>query len=182
MAMRELGRRGVSAGRFAAPEDVTMLLESELDSYVTDPELFVPIIAERLKKYRALFEIEPPFIIDADPSRYRPGHCRSRPRPPAARPGDVLRGHRRQRRSVPGRRSGRARPGDGDGPRTRRGDGRAAHRCRLTPLFLVAGAVVVDVGALNSHAVVRIARARHPVRAVPRRRHPAAPRWHATDR
>jgi hypothetical protein len=32
MAMRELGRRGVSAGRFAAPEDVTMLLDSELDS------------------------------------------------------------------------------------------------------------------------------------------------------
>ena len=36
MAMRELGRRGAAAGYFAAPQDVMMLLESELDEYVAD--------------------------------------------------------------------------------------------------------------------------------------------------
>src|SRR5690348_1125224 len=154
MAMRELGRRGVSAGRFAAPEDVTMLLESELDSYVTNPELFVPIIAERLTQYRALFEIEPPFIIDADPEPLPAWPRRSRPRPPASRPGDVLRGIG----GSAGEYQGTARvvldlesaltlePGEVMvAPLT---------DAAWTPLFLVAGAVVVDVGALNSHAVV----------------------------
>ena len=67
MAMRELGRRGVAAGYFAAPEDVMMLLESELDEYVKDPARFAQVIAQRLPQYLALFELEPPFIIDADP-------------------------------------------------------------------------------------------------------------------
>ena len=44
-----------------------MLLESELDDYVADPARFAPVIAKRLAQYRALFELEPPFIIDADP-------------------------------------------------------------------------------------------------------------------
>jgi pyruvate,water dikinase len=154
MAMRELGRRGVAAHRFGAPEDVTMLLESELDSYVSNPELFVPVIAERLKEYRALFEIEPPFIIDADPEPLPAWPRRSRPRSAAAQPGDVLRGIG----GSAGQYQGTARvvldleaamglePGEVMvAPLT---------DAAWTPLFLVAGAVVVDVGALNSHAVV----------------------------
>ena len=43
-----------------------------------------------------------------------------------------------------------------------------------TPLFLAAEAVVVDVGATMSHAVIVSPRARHPVRRVRRRGHPAA--------
>ena len=154
MAMRELGRRGVSAGRFAAPEDVTMLLESELDSYVTNPELFVPIIAERLTQYRALFEIEPPFIIDADPEPLPAWPRRSRPRPPAARPGDVLRGIG----GSAGQYQGTARVVlDLESAMTLEpGEVMVAPLtdAAWTPLFLVVGAVVVDVGALNSHAVV----------------------------
>ena len=154
MAMRELGRRGVSAGRYAAPEDVMMLLESELDSYVTNPDLFVPVIVERLAEYGALFEIEPPFIIDADPEPLPAWPRRARPRPEAARPGEVLRGIG----GSAGQYQGRARvvldldaalalePGEVMvAPLT---------DAAWTPLFLVAGAVVVDVGALNSHAVV----------------------------
>ncbi len=154
MSLRELGRRGVSAGRFAAPEDVMMLLESELDSYVADPEPFIPVIAERLTEYRALFEIEPPFIIDADPEPLPAWPRRARPRPEAARPGEVLRGIG----GSAGQYQGRARvvldleaamglePGEVMvAPLT---------DAAWTPLFLVAGAVVVDVGALNSHAVV----------------------------
>jgi pyruvate,water dikinase len=154
MAMRELGRRGVSAGRYATPEDVMMLLESELDSYVTNPDLFVPVIAERLAEYGALFEIEPPFIIDADPEPLPAWPRRARPRPEAARPGAVLRGIG----GSAGQYQGRARvvldldaalalePGEVMvAPLT---------DAAWTPLFLVAGAVVVDVGALNSHAVV----------------------------
>ena len=81
LALRELGRRGVAAGYYAAPEDVMMLLESELDDYVADPARFAPVIAERLAQYLALFEIEPPFIIDADPAPLPSWPRRARPRP-----------------------------------------------------------------------------------------------------
>ena len=63
LAVRELGRRGVEAGRLAEPEDVMMLLADELDAYVADPAAHSPVIAERLVDYRSLFELEPPFII-----------------------------------------------------------------------------------------------------------------------
>ena len=154
MAIRELGRRGVAAGYYAAPEDVMMLLESELDDYVADPASFTPVIAERLAQYKALFEIEPPFIIDAGPAPLPSWPRRSRPRPEAARAGEVLRGIG----GSAGQYQGRARVGmylpaamalePGEilvAPLT---------DAAWTPLFLVAGAVVVDVGALNSHAVV----------------------------
>jgi phosphohistidine swiveling domain-containing protein len=154
MALRELGRRGVAAGHYAAPEDVMMLLESELDDYVADPARFAPVIAERLAGYLALFEIEPPFIIDTDPAPLPSWPRRSRPRPEAAQAGEVLHGIG----GSAGQYRGRARvsmdlpaamalePGEIlVAPLT---------DAAWTPLFLVAGAVVVDVGALNSHAVV----------------------------
>lgn len=154
MAMRELGRRGVAAGYFAAPEDVMMLLESELDDYVADPASFAPAIAERLERYLALFEIEPPFIIDADPAPLPSWPRRARPRPAQAQPGEMLRGIG----GSAGRYSGRARVGM-DLPAAMALEPGEILVAPLTdaawtPLFLVAGAVVVDVGALNSHAVV----------------------------
>ena len=154
MAMRELGRRGVASGYYAAPEDVMMLLESELDEYVADPARFAPVIAERLAQYLALFEIEPPFIIDADPAPLSGWPRRARPRPEPARAGQVLRGIG----GSAGRYQGRARVGM-DLPAAMALEPGEILVAPLTdaawtPLFLVAGAVVVDVGALNSHAVV----------------------------
>ncbi len=164
MTLRELGRRGVAAGYLAAPEDVMMLLESELDDYVADPARFVPVLAERLAQYQALFELEPPFIIDADPEPLPKWPRRARPQRtqgagwPAgaepAKPGDVLRGIG----GSAGRYEGRARVGmDLPGALALEpGEVLVAPitDAAWTPLFLVAGAVVVDVGALNSHAVV----------------------------
>src|SRR5260370_1070240 len=76
----------------AAPKDVMMLLESELDDYVVDPARVAPVIAGRLPQYLALFEIEPPFIIDADPALLSSWPRRARPQPEPAKPGDVLTG------------------------------------------------------------------------------------------
>jgi rifampicin phosphotransferase len=154
LALRELGRRGVTAGYYAAPEDVMMLLESELDDYVADPARFAPVIAERLAQYLALFEIEPPFIIDADPAPLPAWPRRSRPRPEPAQAGQVLRGIG----GSAGQYQGRARVGM-DLPAAMALEPGEILVAPLTdaawtPLFLVAGAVVVDVGALNSHAVV----------------------------
>ena len=154
LALRELGRRGVTAGYYAAPEDVMMLLESELDDYVADPARFAPVIAERLAQYLALFEIEPPFIIDADPAPLPRWPRRARPRPEPAQAGQVLRGIG----GSAGQYQGRARVGM-DLPAAMALEPGEILVAPLTdaawtPLFLVAGAVVVDVGALNSHAVV----------------------------
>jgi pyruvate,water dikinase len=154
MALRELGRRGVAAGYYAYPEDVMMLLESELDDYVADPARFAPVIAERLAQYLALFEIEPPFIIDADPAPLPRWPRRARPRPEPAQAGQVLRGIG----GSAGQYQGRARVGM-DLPAAMALEPGEILVAPLTdaawtPLFLVAGAVAVDVGALNSHAVV----------------------------
>ena len=154
MAMRELGRRGVAAGYFAAPEDVMMLLETELDAYVIDPARFAQVIAERLPQYLALFELEPPFTIDADPEPLSRWPRRDRSRPEPAKPGQVLQGIG----GSAGQYEGTARVGM-DLPAAlalEPGEVLVAPitDAAWTPLFLVAGAVVVDVGALNSHAVV----------------------------
>jgi rifampicin phosphotransferase len=154
LALRELGRRGVTAGYYAAPEDVMMLLESELDDYVADPARFAPVIAERLAQYLALFEIEPPFIIDADPAPLPRWPRRARPRPEPAKTGEVLNGIG----GSAGQYQGRARVGM-DLPAAMALEPGEILVAPLTdaawtPLFLVAGAVAVDVGALNSHAVV----------------------------
>jgi rifampicin phosphotransferase len=154
MAMRELGRRGVAAGYYAAPEDVVMLLESELDEYVADPARFAPVMAERLAQYLALFEIAPPFIIDADPEPLPSWPRRAWSRPESARAGEVLHGIG----GSAGQYQGRARVGM-DLPAAMALEPGEVLVAPLTdaawtPLFLVAGAVVVDVGALNSHAVV----------------------------
>jgi rifampicin phosphotransferase len=166
MTLRELGRRGVAAGYFAAPEDVMMLLESELEEYLAGPAPFVPVLAERLAQYRALFELEAPFIIDADPEPLPewPRRARTRgpqePRPDEAhgaepaKPGEVLRGIG----GSAGQYEGRARVGLDlrEALALEPGEVLVAPitDAAWTPLFLVAGAVVVDVGALNSHAVV----------------------------
>jgi pyruvate,water dikinase len=154
LALRELGRRGVAAGCYAAPEDVMMLLESELDDYVADPARFAPVIAERLAQYLALFEIEPPFIIDADPAPLPSWPRRARPRPEPAQAGEVLRGIG----GSAGQYQGRARVSLDLAAAMALEPGEILVApitdAAWTPLFLVAGAVVVDVGALNSHAVV----------------------------
>jgi len=154
MAVRELGFRGVNAGRLTEPEDVMMLLAAELDDYLTDPGSFTPVIQERLRGYRQLFELEPPFIIAKDLPPLSEWQHRTRPRSTAAVSGEVLRGVG----GSAGEYTGRVRvitdlsqavdlePGEVlVAPMT---------DAAWTPLFLVAGAVVVDMGALNSHAVV----------------------------
>jgi rifampicin phosphotransferase len=154
LAVRELGRRGVAAGRLTEPEDVTMLLADELDAYVADPASFTELIRERLAGYRSLFDLEPPFIIADELPPLSQWQQRSRPPEATAEEGTVLTGvggsagtytgHARVVRDLAA--AAALEPGEVMvAPLT---------DAAWTPLFLVAGAVVVDMGALNSHAVV----------------------------
>lgn len=154
MAIRELGRRGVEAGLYARPEDVMMLMDDELDAYVADPASLKDLIAERLGEYEQLFELEPPFIIASDPLPLSQWKRRSAQRITPMAEGEVLTGVG----GGAGRFTGKVcvLRDPSDMVKLEPGDVLVAPftDAAWTPLFLIAGAVIVDVGALNSHAVV----------------------------
>ena len=154
MAIRELGRRGVEAGHYGKPEDVMMLMNDELDAYVHDPSAFRDLIARRLGEYEQLFELDPPFIISSDPLPLSQWKRRAAKRVTPLGQGDVIAGIG----GGAGRYTGRVcvLHDPSDMARLEPGDVLVAPftDAAWTPLFLIAGAVVVDVGALNSHAVV----------------------------
>jgi pyruvate,water dikinase len=155
MAVRELGRRGVEAGRLAAPEDVMMLLDTELDDYVADPEAFGPVIAQRLQEYAGLHELEPPFFI-ADDARTEIDAWprRAEERTEAAVEGDALSGVGGSHGTYTGRVRVVTDPASCEALEPGEVLVAPITDAAWTPLFLVAGAAVVDVGAINSHAVV----------------------------
>jgi pyruvate,water dikinase len=155
MAVRELGRRGVEAGRFAQPEDVMMLLDTELDDYVAGPEAFSPVIARRLEEYARLHELEPPFFV-ADDARtdIDTWPRRAEEETDAAVEGDVLSGVGGSHGTYTGRVRVVGDPASCEALEPGEVLVAPITDAAWTPLFLVAGAAVVDVGALNSHAVV----------------------------
>jgi pyruvate,water dikinase len=137
------------------PTDITMLLSSELDDYVAHPSTMAAVIAERLAGYRSLFELEPPYIISKGVPplsqwRKRADHDHRA----AVRPGMVLTGGA----GGSGRHTGTVRVvrDPADPSALEPGNVLVAPLTdpAWTPLFLVAGAVIVDVGAMNSHAIV----------------------------
>lgn len=154
MAIVELGRRGVEAGIFDDARDIMMLLADELDAYVDDPRPFQATIRDRLAVYEHLFELEPPFIVSADPLPLGQWTHRSTGTGVTAPVGHVLSGQG----GCAGRHTGRVRVilDPSDPTALEPGDVLVAPLtdAAWTPLFLVAGAAVVDVGATNSHAVV----------------------------
>jgi pyruvate,water dikinase len=131
-----------------------MLMSEELEAYVADPESFRDVIAGRLADYEELYELEPPFIIAADPAPLSQWDRRTERRLAALSAGQVLTGLG----GGAGRFTGRVcvLRDPSDMARLAPGDVLVAPftDAAWTPLFLIAGAVVVDVGALNSHAVV----------------------------
>jgi phosphohistidine swiveling domain-containing protein len=155
MAFLELGRRGAAAGWFAEPANVMMLLAGELDAYLADPASFAPVIAERLEAFRDLYDIEPPFVLTADPPPLAEWPRKSRRQPGGSAAAEtVLTGLG----GSPGCYTGRSRiiTGLDEAGKIEPGDVLVAPftDAAWTPLFLVAGAVVVDLGAINSHAMV----------------------------
>ena len=149
MAFRELG---VRHGHL---ELVFQLLDSELDAYIQDPGSFTKRLTDRHHEWRQLFELEPPFIIaNAQVPPLNEWSRRDVTVIEPATAGEILSGIS----GSPGSATGTARvvlnPGDpGD---LQPGDILVAP-CTdpsWTPLFMAAGAVVVDVGGQISHAVI----------------------------
>jgi len=154
-ALRELGRRMVERGHLGSVEPIFMLMDGELDDFVASPTAYSSTVAERERQYLTLFHLEPPFIIDGTvpplpswPRRDAAGGLG------VATPGTVLTGIA----GSPGVATGRARVVTHPSDPTALGPGDVLVAPitdpAWTPLFVPAAAVVVDVGAQISHAVI----------------------------
>jgi pyruvate,water dikinase len=156
MALRELGRRGVEAGALDDLRLVFMLLDEELDDYIAVPASFTERLAARRTAWKALGSLEPPYFVEADkgvPPLSTLAH-KGDAEITIARPGEVLAGS-------PGcsgvaRGTARVLLDPGDPLALEPGDILVAPNTdpSWTPLFVPAAGVIVDVGAMNSHAVI----------------------------
>jgi phosphohistidine swiveling domain-containing protein len=154
VALRELGTRLVERGVIDEVEQVFMLTDPELDQIRFEPEFFRPVIAGRWAQYLELFEYEPVFIVngrvpDLDEMTPRRGKGLA-----AATAGTVLTGAA----SAGGVATGRARVvlDAADPMALEPGDVLVAPQTdpAWVPLFVPAAAVVVNVGAMGSHAMI----------------------------
>ncbi len=149
MAIRELAAR-----HDYTTSQVCMLLEDELDAFVAGPDGFRPRVTAREEQYLELWEYEPPFIIDGVAPPVSSWQRKDAVSAAVAAPGDVLAGVP----GAPGVAEGRARvvlhPGDPFALEP--GDVLIAPITdpAWTPLFVPAVAVVVNVGAVVSHAII----------------------------
>lgn len=154
LAAHELGRRMVAAGHFDTLENFGVLLEDELDRCLDDPAPFRDVIREREARIATLATLEPPFVLVGDIVPSSTWQRLDARQVELAGAGTVLEGIP----GCPGDASGRARVvlDPVDGGDLEPGDVLIAPITdpSWTPLFVPAAAVVVDVGAQVSHAVI----------------------------
>lgn len=151
-----LGRRLAAQGHLAHPQQVFMALDAELDTLVLKPASLSERLAAREAEWRKLFGIKLPTFVDA-----------RKPIPPlaslprladttvtAVQVGDVLQGGPASAGVVQGR--ARIVPSPSLAGDLQPGEIMIAPQTdpSWTPLFLVSAGVVVDVGAMNSHAMI----------------------------
>lgn len=133
---------------------ICMLLADELDAFVSSPDEFRARLAQRERQYLDLFDLEPPFILNAAVPPLSQWARKGAVVTELVRAGDVLAGMS----GAPGSYTGRARVilDPADPFALEPGEVLIAPITdpAWTPLFVPAGAVIVNVGALVSHAVI----------------------------
>ncbi len=156
VALLEVGRRLAGEGHLAHPRQIFMALDSELDRLVLEPALVVDAIAQRERDWREYAGLELPLFLDARQPRVPVSQLRRQAASafPVAGAGETLTGIG----AAAGTASGRARIVTDPAQITafEPGDVLVAPQTdpSWTPLFVVASAVVVGVGAPNSHAMI----------------------------
>jgi len=155
MAMYELGSRHAEAAGFDRVNDICLLFEDELTTLSADPGSLADIVAGRRGHLAYLRTLEPPFIINGAPAALSEWQTKEdASKAEVATPGTVIAGIP----GCPGVLKGVARVVLDPSDPTVLGPGEiliAPHTDPAwTPLFVSAGAVVVDVGAPLSHAII----------------------------
>jgi rifampicin phosphotransferase len=154
MAMRELGRRMVERGAFDEIEDFGFVREVEVPLLMSEPESLTGTIRSRRAEYQKLQELEPPFVFVGHADGPDSWTRRDAVRVDRLCAGDVLAGMP----GCSGVAEGTARVilDSNDPSALQPGDVLVAPITdpSWTPLFVPAAAVVVDVGAALSHAII----------------------------
>ncbi|MFN0025770.1 MAG: PEP-utilizing enzyme [Acidimicrobiales bacterium] len=154
MLLREFGRRMVAAGHFPRIESFGMLTRDEFDRVLDDPTGWYGTLVEREKLYEEVSALQEPFLFSGDPPPMSSYPRRDSVVIDRLAAGAVLQGMP----GCPGKAVGRARivldshdPGS-----LAAGDVLVAPITdpSWTPLFVAAAAVIVDVGAPLSHAII----------------------------
>src|SRR5262249_41053460 len=154
MTLRELGARMVERGAFDEIEDFGMLGKVEMmGDFLADPDAYTETIRHRRAQYAELQGLEPQFVFVGEPDFPDAWTSRDAVQVAKLRPGESMTGLS----GCPGVAEGRARVilDSHDPTALEPGDVLVAPITdpSWTPLFVPACAVVVDVGALQSHAI-----------------------------
>ena len=153
-ALHEYGRRLVERGIIDEVEQVFMLVDEELDQVRAEPESFKQVIADRWAQYKTLFDYEPVFVVNGRVPALSEMTRRNSKQITRAVSGAVLQGAA----GSGGVATGRARivldaadPAD-----LEPGDVLIAPQTdpSWVPLMVASAAVVVNVGAQGSHAMI----------------------------
>jgi len=154
MPMRELGRRLVEAGAFDEIEDFGMLLRDEYPALLADPTSMLATIRERRADYEDLLTREAQFVFVGVPDPPSTWRVKGADTAQQLQVGEVLQGLP----GCPGSAEGRARVilDSHDPTDLEPGNILVAPITdpSWTPLFVPSAAVVVDVGAALSHAII----------------------------
>ncbi len=154
LCVLELARRAVDAGHLDHPWQVFMCRADELDAIRFEPATLRDELARREAAYHELFELVPPYVVHRQVPPLSEWARRSDAGSPPAGAGEVLTGVGGSGGSATGTARVLLDPSDPSvlGP----GDVLVAPNTdpSWTPLFVPAAAVVVDVGAMGSHAMI----------------------------
>ncbi|MGB8857814.1 MAG: PEP-utilizing enzyme, partial [Ilumatobacteraceae bacterium] len=154
VALREFGRRLVERGVLSQIEQVFMVTDAELDQLRHHPETMTAAVNERWQQYQSLLDLEPVFIVNGSVPALTEMTQRGKGTATTAQVGDVLNGAA----GSGGVATGRARvildAADPEGLEP--GDILIAPQTdpSWVPLFVPAAGVVVNVGAMGSHAMI----------------------------
>jgi pyruvate,water dikinase len=153
-AVRELGQRMVNRGLLPTWEHVLLVTDDEADAFLADPGAYANVISERAARLEMLRSKEPPFVFEGEPPPLSAFADRHEGRVKSAAEGPQLNGIG----VSPGRHTGRARVITSLDVDSELEPGEvivaATTDASWGPLFLTAGAVVVETGAAISHAAI----------------------------
>lgn len=154
MALYEFGNRLVERGVIDNAEKLFMVTDEELDILRAEPDALTATIEERWGQYQELFEYEPVFVVNGTPPTLDDMVKRSDRKLDAVGVGTVLQGSA----GSGGTASGRARVllDAADPTALEPGDVLISPQTdpSWVPLMVSASAVVVNVGAQGSHAMI----------------------------
>ncbi len=154
MAAREIGRRATEAGTAPSPISLSMLTRAEQDQFLADPTGWHDVMVEREALFEEVSKLQEPFLFVDEPEPMNTWPEKGAEPVEILQVGETLQGMP----GCPGKSQGVARVllDSHDPTSLEPGDVLVAPITdpSWTPLFVPASAVVVDVGAPLSHAII----------------------------